>query len=134
MCRGAFMSGRCRGRGKSGQIKLVTEICKKLTPAELEYLLSTCDTNFSDKVAELLQNVCLNEPIFKKLERVRKFKRLTEDLRGNKTNILRVLNARSSERRRQLLKRQAGSGIITGLAAFLAMALPGIIATAKSAK
>ena len=127
----------CRGRGKSTEgrsVKLVTEICKKLSPSELEYLLSVCDTNFSDKVAELLQNTCLNGPIFKKLERVRRFKPLSEDLKGNKSNILRILNARSSERRRQLLKRQAGSGIITGIAAFLAMALPGIIASAKSAK
>ena len=115
-------------------VKIVTEICKKLSAGELEYILSVCGTTFSDKVCELLHNTCLNSDIFKKLERVKRFKGLHDQLKGEKTSILRVLNTRSSQRRRQLLKRQAGSGIITGVATFLAMTLPGIIAAARAAK
>ena len=115
-------------------VKIVTEICKKLSASELEYLLSVCETEFSDKVCELLHNTCLHGDIFKKLERVKRFKNLHESLKADKSNILRILNTRSSQRRRHLLKRQAGSGIITGDATFLAMMLPGIIAAAKATK
>ena len=99
-------------------VKIVTEICKKLSASELEYLLSVCETEFSDKVCELLHNTCLHGDIFKKLERVKRFKNLHESLKADKSIILRILNTRSSQRRRRLLKRQAGSGIITGTLRF----------------
>ena len=70
----------------------------------------------------------------KKLECVKRIKKLHESLKADKSNILRILNTRSSQRRRQLLKRQAGSRIITEIATFLTMALPGIIAAAKATK
>lgn len=128
-----MVSERDKSR-KKDNVKVVTGICKKLSSHELQYLLSVCDTNFSDSVCELLHNTCLNDQIFKKLEGLKRFKSLRESLKADKTSILRVLNTRSSQRRRQLLKHQAGSGIITGIATFLAVALPAIIAGAKSGK
>lgn len=126
---------KVKPRYKKGEVvKLTTQICRKLTAEELEYLLSVCNTNFSDKVAELLHNTCLNDSIFNKLEKLKKFKSLRATLVENKTNIVRVLNTRSPQRRRMLLREQAGSGIITGIASFLALALPAIIATAKTGK
>lgn len=119
---------------KQSNVKVVTGICKKLSSHELQYLLSVCDTNFSNLVCELLHNTCLNDAIFKKLEGLKKFKTLCDSLKADKANILRVLNTRSPQRRRHLLKRQAGSGIISGIASFLAIALPAIIAGAKSSK
>ena len=115
-------------------VKLTTQICKKLNAGELEYLLSVCNTNFSDKVAELVHNTCLNDSIFNKLEKLGKFKTLRNSLVEKKTDIVRVLNTRSPQRRRMLLREQAGSGLITGIASFLALALPAIIAGAKTGK
>ncbi len=119
---------------RSELVKLTTQICKKLNAGELEYLLSVCNTNFSDKVAELVHNTCLNDSIFNKLEKLGKFKTLRNSLVEKKTDIVRVLNTRSPQRRRMLLREQAGSGLITGIASFLALALPAIIAGAKTGK
>lgn len=109
---------------ESGQIKTLTAICNKLSHQELNFLLGTSNDKLHAFIGELLYNCCLNEHVFSNLKKSKRFKKIKSELASNKGDILKILKSRSNVRRKRMIKRQVGNGVVSILASLLAGVLP----------
>ena len=111
-------------------IKL-TSICAKLTPKELEFFLSLPNDKIYCILGEILFNSCLNDNVYSKIKKSRKYKKVKKELCNNKNKIFKILQSPNSERRKLMLKKQIGNGVISILASLLIGALPAIFSSIK---
>lgn len=106
--------------------QLVIEICKKLSDRQLNFIIKNSNEKLLAIIAEILGNIVYSQGIFKKLCRKKNFKKFKGSLKTSKEDILKIIT--KPERRRVLIKKQVGSGLITGLIGLLATVLPAILA------
>lgn len=111
-------------------IKL-TSICAKLTPKELEYFLSLSNDQTYNILGEILFNSCLNDNVYSEIKKSRKYKKAKKELCNNKNKIFKILQSPNSQRRRLMLKKQVGNGVISLLSSLLIGALPTIFSSIK---
>ena len=116
----------------SREIKYLTSICKKLTPEELKFLLGSSNDKIHSLIGELLYNSVLNENIYPNFKKNKRFKKFKSDLRSNKTDIYKILACRSDgskseaewDKKKRLIKKQVGNGVVSVIASLLAGVLP----------
>ena len=109
------------------EIRPLTEICRKLSPEELNFVLGTSNEKLHELIGEILYNCCLNDNVFSRLKKNKRFKKFKSDLGSNKGDILKILKSRSIGRRKSMIRRQAGNGVITIIASLLASVLPSLL-------
>ena len=105
-------------------IRSLTEICKKLSPQELNFVLGSSNDKLYGLIGEILYNCCLNENVFSNLKKNKRFKKLKSGLTSNKSEILKILKSRSGAQRKKLIKKQVGNGVVSIIASLLAGVLP----------
>lgn len=106
--------------------KEVVEICRKLSISQLNFVIKHSNEKFIAIIAEILGNIVYSQGIFKRICRKKRFKKLKEPLSVNKADILKIIN--NPKVSRALVKKQVGSGLITGLIGLLATILPSVLA------
>lgn len=110
-------------------VKKVASICTKLNPDELKCILTLKSDEIYHIIGDLIFNCCLNNDIYPKIKKCKKYKKVKKEIDINKDKIFKLLKSRSPKRRTQLIQKQIGNGMISLLSKLLISALPTIFST-----
>ena len=115
----------------NGDVKKITSICSKLTAEELKFILSLPSDKIQHIIGDLLFNCCLNDNIYSRIKKSKKYNKAKKELNANKEKIFKILQSPSSKRRNHMIQKQIGNGIISLLSKLLIGALPTIFSSVK---
>ena len=107
-------------------VRQLINICKKLSPSDLSFILKHGDSKLDDSFSEILFNIIHNEKVFDEIKKNKKYFKLKKDLHKNKKEILSIFKSKSRKKRKEYIRNQAGEGIFGLIAPLLLSILPSI--------